>query len=528
VNGSSTFVAAVGGSVSGCTSSGASLICHLTATVPVANSMSVTAQGFASADGSGTPLEMGAGSAVGTPGGSSAVALAWQPVVASLTTGINGKFAAGVASAVNVSVTAKDAAGTIIPTPTNRWLNTAGAAVSIALTNSDTSGKTQLASSAYTGTAVSLSYDGDLPLPNPITVTVSGGSAIPATPASVVQPTASKSFTFSFGGSTTLVQNNTAVPTNVNNVDYWNAIPDSKIAIVTVGSKHLISWGNQGWAVSSDSPYPESANGTSYMMYSPQTIQNYEQAGWWFRDVMPLNNPYHPTDSNDLVSFYHAESDFTGPHTKTVGVSYSHDGGKTWSPGQQILAPNAYTSGVGISSADHGSIYDPVNKRWVIFFTAIDPSPNISGHLSEAVSDDPLGAPGSWHKLYNGAFTQPGLQGQETSLTAVQNQGYISSPTISWNSYLNLWVMIADWGDVGEALMTSPDLYTWSTPIKLMDGTNLGYIGGTSAYPTLVGDNDDKITGQTSRLYFAEFSNSDPRIYGRVMLMQQLTFQRND
>ena len=61
--------------------------------------------------------------------------------------------------------------------------------------------------------------------------------------------------------------------------------------------------------MASDSPYPESADGNSYRMYTPQTVQNYEQDGWWFRDKMVLNDPYHPFNGEDLIAFYHAESD---------------------------------------------------------------------------------------------------------------------------------------------------------------------------------------------------------------------------
>jgi hypothetical protein len=525
VNGSS-MVVPVGSGLPGCSATTGGVLCTVTVTVPAGSSVSINGAGYASTDGSGPSLEV-------TPPGAAAVPAAasftptWMGVAATLQATLGGSFAAGEPGSATLSLVAADAAGFPLGGTPAAWVDASGAPLAISLTNSDASGSTALANSTYAGAPVTLSYDGDLPLPNPITITATPSSTLlaPAT-VTMAQPTASKSFTVSFG-TAVIVPNTTGIPGKEQSLDWWNATPDSKFAVVNQGSQTFFSWANGGWAVFGNSPYPESIHGTSSIVYtSPPQI--FETRGVWLRDIFPVSHPYHASNTQELVSFYHAESDWTGVHTKTVGVSYSHDGGHTWSAGTQILTPNAYTAGVGVSSADEGAVYDPVNKRWVIFFTAIDPSPNISGHLSEAISSDPLGAPGTWFKLYNGAFTQPGLQGQETSLPAVQGQGYISSPCISWNSYLNEWVMIADWGNVGEALMTSTDLINWTAPVKLMDGKNLGFIGGSSAYPTLIGTRDDKITEQTSHLYFAEFSDSDPRIYGRVLIEQSLTFHRND
>jgi hypothetical protein len=525
VNGAAQ-VAPVGNGAPGCTAAATGYNCVVTVSVPAGAAITVTAQGFASADGSGTPLEMTPPGALPVPSTPS-LTPTWVGVVATLKATLSGPFAAGEPSTASLAITALDAAGYPLPASPLTWVDVTGAPLAVILSDADASGSTELAGAVYAGTPVTLSYDGDLPLPNPITVTATPTSSLVA-PAAVTmaQPTASKSFTVSFGPAL-IVPNNTGIPGKEHDLDIWNATPDSKFAVVNQGAQTLFSWGNGAGVVFGNSPYPELIQGSSINVYT-SPAQTFESRGVWLRDILPVSHPYHPSNTQELITFYHAESDWTGPHTKTVGVSYSHDGGRSWTAGSQILTPNAYTSGVGISSADEGAIYDPVNKRWVIMFTAIDPSPNISGHLSEAVSSDPLGAPGTWFKLYNGAFTQPGLQGQETSLPAVQGQGYISSPCVSWNSYLNEWVMIADWGGVGEALMTSTDLINWSTPVKLMDGKNLGFIGGWSAYPTLIGSRDDKITEQTSHLYFAEFSDSDPRIYGRVLLEQALTFHRND
>jgi len=427
----------------------------------------------------------------------------------SLSITMGDSFESGITSNSLIEIIARDEAGNQINLAKAKIIDNNGNPVTIVLSNSDTSGMTSLSTSTYTGKgSIILSYNGDLPMPSVVTVkaeAISAAGTILSTSVSSKTPTVSKNFKWSLG--TPFVVSNT---THMDQY-YWKGVPDQKLSVIhKKDGTYLMAWSYEMLS-SGTGPLPINQI-TSYKGYTGTSPWEH---GCWFLNLFPLNKPFAPDETDNIVSIYHAESDYTGYYDKITAITYSHNGGKTWEAGKPVVTPTGWPDVPQAGhSGDCAAMFDPVNKQWVLFYSGES--------ITMAISKDPAAASGTWKKFYNGGFTEPGLGGRETPNSAFTSR-YFSSPSVCWNSYLGVWVMTMD-GHPGIWISASEDLYTWTNPVKLCDGSDLPGNPDIN-YSTIMGPNDEKVAGKEATLFYGKFPTDKSN---RSLIQRTITFERND
>src|SRR5947209_4207012 len=157
-----TTTVAVGTNAPNCAPGSGGTVCTVNFPVP-AGTATVTLATFASTDGSGTPLSTQSLTVTVTANAVTSIDVTLNGVVAALAISVSPDvLASGHASTSSVAVNALDASGNVIVGPGN-YVNAAGSAVTVTLTDSDTSGATHLSQTSLTApaaSAISLSYNG--------------------------------------------------------------------------------------------------------------------------------------------------------------------------------------------------------------------------------------------------------------------------------------------------------------------------------------------------------------------------------
>lgn len=125
--------------------------------------------------------------------------------------------------------------------------------------------------------------------------------------------------------------------------------------------------------------------------------------------------------SQRLVGFYHAEDwrfgnvQTTSTAWKSIAHCTSEDGGLSWQKGGRIITssvPKPPTPTWG-GNGDHCVVWDHSRNRWTAFFA--------EHWICMAISDDHLGRPGTWRKLYGSAFSEPGLGGRNSPVSGLEH-----------------------------------------------------------------------------------------------------------
>ncbi|MDF1548700.1 MAG: T9SS type A sorting domain-containing protein [Bacteroidales bacterium] len=305
-------------------------------------------------------------------------------------------------------------------------------------------------------------------------------------------------------------------PENVNNpVNYphFAYYPDGHISVIPDDLEYIMFWAEfESHRSIGKSQFVEdqiTLDPTNAVFGSRCNYNTYDNGGSWLMSVFR-------EQGDELIGFFHAE-DHWYPHTsndiawKSLGVTYSTDEGKTWSTGSQIITsptakPATPTWG---GSGDCCVVWDHINNRWMCYYQ--------ENWILMAISTDPKGAPGTWKKYYNGAFTEDGLGGQHTKLPGLSSASG-GNPSVHWNTYLDKWVMVwHGWSPPVIYISASADGVNWETPqaiiLRTIDPTN-----GKVWYPTIIGETDTE-AGQIAKIYFAEFANST-----RYFRTQTITF----
>ncbi|HEV3155454.1 MAG TPA: hypothetical protein VGZ02_16705 [Candidatus Baltobacteraceae bacterium] len=239
-------------------------------------------------------------------------------------------------------------------------------------------------------------------------------------------------------------------------------------------------------------------------------------------------------NGTSLVMIYHGENHLfngvdypTVPFECGVGLATSADNGLTWTKQGEIIAgedpkPTGSPPPAGFGACNPAAIAVG-GYIYAAYMEYPDPGTN---HFGLAIARAPLnsnGAPGSWLKYNNGAFSSDALHnGAFTNVlpSAVSASGYAAFPELSFNRYLNAFVLLIV-GNDGIYLATSPDLVNWSAGTKVIDapgatnavvGTQLVACVGTSSpcpkyvwYSTMVSpsENSSEVTDQTGYIYSA-------------------------
>ena len=233
--------------------------------------------------------------------------------------------------------------------------------------------------------------------------------------------------------------------------------------------------------------------------------------------VFPASN------GTDLLMIYHAENhlfggvDYPGtPFYAGLGLARSSDGGLTWQREGEIISghdPQQATQAPSGAGALTPSAIE-IGGYIYVCFRELDLQSGVSGYALARAPLSSDGAPGSWEKYDQGAFSTPGLGGAFTPLNIVLDPtvpGDQRQPNISFNAYLNAFVMITI-GNGGIYALTSPDLITWSTAVLVLaapvpDAQAGSTNGPRNWYPTLMSPDEpsDEETDRTGFLYYAKF-----------------------
>lgn len=300
---------------------------------------------------------------------------------------------------------------------------------------------------------------------------------------------------------------------NINHIPNYQWIPDGHISVLPDGKgQYMMYWSEfENARTTGDSPFPEDQRnlepgepvfGGRAGNAGPSNGIN--DGGSWLMSV-------HRHNGDTLIGFYHGEShwyprngDFTA--WKSICVAYSYDNGYTWEDKGPIVTsntPKPETRTWG-GAGDCCVVWDPDNARWNCYHQ--------EHNIRLAVSYDPLGAPGTWKKYYNGAYHEEGLGGKSSAISDLSNVGG-ANPSVHWNTYFGKWVMTYHGWDGGIYVTLSSDGVDWEYPKKIISKQSYN-----RWYPTIIGESDTK-AGKLARIYYAEFNSS-----GRQMAAQDILF----
>ncbi len=300
---------------------------------------------------------------------------------------------------------------------------------------------------------------------------------------------------------------------SINHLPEYRYIPDGHISVLPDGiGQYMMYWSEfRNSRTTGNSQFPENQKTLDPVnpvfggrVENSGPSNGYNDGGSWLMSVFRYN-------ADTLIGFYHGEShwyprdgDFTA--WKSICLAYSYDNGYTWADKGQIVTsntPKPETRKWG-GAGDCSVIWDPDNKRWNCYHQ--------EHNIRLAVSYDPLGAPGTWKKYYNGEFNEEGLGGMSSPLSNLSGVGG-GNPSVHWNTFYEKWVMIYHGWDGGIYITLSSDGVQWDSPLKIIPKE-----GYNRWYPTIIGETDTK-AGRLARLYYAEFNSS-----GRKMAAMDILF----
>lgn len=237
----------------------------------------------------------------------------------------------------------------------------------------------------------------------------------------------------------------------------------------------------------------------------------------------------HELRDGRLACFFHAESHFKDVQVtayKSIGVSYSADGGRTWDKGTMILSgPNAKpvvaeSGGRSYGLGDGCVVWNEKYGKWICYYCGARDG-NTDYMLCMAASSDPSAAPGTWKKWDGKDFTIEGcnsstrLGGKDVPVDGLSKiKG--GNPSVSWNTYLKKWIMVYHSWSREVILSTSVDGLAWDTPQVLVRKDMEPLL---CVMPNIIGSEGDLLSGKEFRLYYStDMKDSGARkIVGRVI-----------
>jgi TIR domain len=214
----------------------------------------------------------------------------------------------------------------------------------------------------------------------------------------------------------------------------------------------------------------------------------------------------------------------------SIGLAESDDDGYTWVKKGQIIkcakpkewAATPKQGGRGIGWA--GGLADTSGKHFYVYYTDLSTPHTPVGQINVARCslDDGPPLPGNWKKYYNGAFTEPGIGGQDSPIidlyAAGQSGAWYGRPTYA--KFMGKYIMVfevnqpREW-EAGVApqisgiyLAVSDDLIKWSERFKLLSSYAQRILGKSIVVaPTIVFDQDDKASGWLTYGYSPKYTS---------------------
>jgi hypothetical protein len=219
------------------------------------------------------------------------------------------------------------------------------------------------------------------------------------------------------------------------------------------------------------------------------------------------------TGASSLLGFTRAESaEFNcsaappGVAWRTGAIVTSDDDGASWSRrGAAILDDMPCSPHAG------GSAFASV-------------LPNGSGYLAWGGctayrTDDARGAPGTWQRWRDGAFSSPGVNGSSTCLDGVPSN--VCCPTVTFNSDLGVFLMVSTtWGSSDTLFIAvSDDGLAWAPPQVLLRVPAPRAV----AYGQLIGAANSSVSGRVTTLAYAAAPPTGDK--PRDFVYRDLTFE---
>jgi hypothetical protein len=291
------------------------------------------------------------------------------------------------------------------------------------------------------------------------------------------------------------------------NVPWPGMFPDGKLCMLPEpdGSAWVCYWAQASTyrteaATTHLEDHFSNNNWRTVMGRNVNQIEGFNDGGSWITGIRRLDN-------TKLVGFFHAESwwpNGDGTAFKSTGVTYSHDNGKTWEPGQRIIAPSyakPETPTWG-GTGDCCVVWNPQRQQYICYYSP--------WFMCMAASSDPNGAAGTWKKWDGKDFTIEACN-QETQIggndVKIEGLGSIplSNPSVMYNEYLGCWVMVCHYWDRRSIYISfSDDGIKWEEPALLVKKSI-----DNCLYPNLISDQGDVVGGKTMRLYYARKMNNN-------------------
>ena len=305
---------------------------------------------------------------------------------------------------------------------------------------------------------------------------------------------------------------------DIAHLPYYKWIPDGHISVLPDGEgKYMMYWSEFGNSrTTGESQFPEDQKTLDPVdpvfggrVGDSGPSNGYNDGGSWLMSVFR-----HKSDT--LIGFYHGESHWyprNGDYTawKTICLAYSYDNGYTWEDQGPIVTsnrPKPETRTWG-GAGDCCVVWDSVNNRWNCYHQEHD--------IRLAVSYDPLGAPGTWKKYYNGEFNEDGLGGMSSPISKLSGIGG-ANPSVHWNTFYEKWVMTYHGWNGNIYVTLSSDGVSWEYPKKIISKQTYN-----RWYPTIIGETDIK-AGRLARLYYAEFNSSGRNMAARDILFDTTSY----
>ena len=216
------------------------------------------------------------------------------------------------------------------------------------------------------------------------------------------------------------------------------------------------------------------------------TNKSYDWNGNWMLGAFRVEG--EPTA---LVGFTHVENhvfDCPGPYSEwnAAAVVSSQDDGVTWArEGLAIHDPQPCAPTFG------GAGYSSVIRHNGAFLGF--------GGCTGFRSLDPRGAPGTWARWKDGAFSSPGVNGSSDCLPGLPANA--CCPIVHYNSFLGQFVAVYNtWGRASELFVAaSEDGVNWGPSALLLQVEANRSLG----YGQVIGDHNSSVAGRAATLAYA-------------------------